>query len=365
MEVVEKVNNKRNYGIDLLRIISMMFVVLLHCLGHGGIIHNADINSIQYKVSWFMEIIAYCAVDIFALISGYVAYSDEKKKTCYANYGMLWLEVVFYGILITFIFDIFNIVYISIKDYFIVLLPVTNKLYWYFTAYTGLFIVMPIINNGIRNTNNKDLKILFWLILLVFSMFDNLIDGFRFNNGYSFIWLLLLYVLGAIIKKCQIGKNLSNFKIVLGIILLVLITYLYKIYGFELSILLFDIHINNDWFVSYISPTILVIAILYILLFSRIKFNNSYIKVIKYVAPSSFAIYVLNNHHLIWDYIIEDMFINIANGSIVKIILYPLIFTILFSFIVIFMDKLRQLLFNRMRIKFKIERLISYVIKEE
>ena len=59
------------------------------------------------------------------------------------------------------------------------------------------------------------------------------------------------------------------------------------------------------------------------------------------------------------------MFINIANGSIVKIILYPLIFTILFSFIVIFMDKLRQLLFNRMRIKFKIERIISYVIKEE
>ena len=99
MELSNKKSDNRNYGIDILRIISMFYVVMLHCLGHGGIIYNATVNSIQYKTSWLMEIICYCAVDIFALISGYVAYSNSYKKTNYANYVILWLEIVFYGIL--------------------------------------------------------------------------------------------------------------------------------------------------------------------------------------------------------------------------------------------------------------------------
>ena len=63
---------QRNYGIDLLRIISMFFVLILHCYGQGGIIYHATQGTIQYKFSWMIEIIAYCAVNIFALISGYV-----------------------------------------------------------------------------------------------------------------------------------------------------------------------------------------------------------------------------------------------------------------------------------------------------
>lgn len=33
---------ERNYGIDLLRIVSMMMVVLLHVLGQGGILDGSD-----------------------------------------------------------------------------------------------------------------------------------------------------------------------------------------------------------------------------------------------------------------------------------------------------------------------------------
>ena len=32
---------KRNYGIDMLRLVAMFFVVICHVLGHGGVMKNA------------------------------------------------------------------------------------------------------------------------------------------------------------------------------------------------------------------------------------------------------------------------------------------------------------------------------------
>ena len=40
---------KRNYGIDMLRLIAMFFVVILHVLGHGGAMKNA--TGYNYNVS--------------------------------------------------------------------------------------------------------------------------------------------------------------------------------------------------------------------------------------------------------------------------------------------------------------------------
>ena len=85
----------RNYGVDLLRIVAMFYVIVLHVLGRGGALAASDSGSSQYAVSWLMETWAYCAVDCFALISGFAAYSEKERPTRYANYIMLWLQVVF------------------------------------------------------------------------------------------------------------------------------------------------------------------------------------------------------------------------------------------------------------------------------
>lgn len=361
MNKVKSSGDNRNYGIDILRILAMFFVVLLHCLGHGGIIYNAYVNTPQYKISWLMEILAYCAVDIFGLISGYVAYSDTEKRNNYVNYGTLWLEVVFYGVLVTGIFDILNIVPISIKDYVISLYPVTGGLYWYFTAYTGLFIFMPLINSAIRNTSSKTLKRFLIVLFFVFSMFNTITKRFNLDDGYSFLWLLLLYIMGAIIKKCQIEKKIKNYKIYLGVICLTAITYLYKIYGFNLVIS--DIKMTNDLFISYTSPTILLIAILYTIYFSKIHFNDIVKKIIKFITPSAFAIYLINTHRLVWKYVIDNLFVDIAKGSIIKIILYPIAFSFVFVIVVILIDKIRQYIFKHLKIKILMENFFDKVLK--
>ena len=74
-------NNKRerNYGIDLLRIVSMLMVVVLHVLGQGGVLKTSTPLSIGYSVAWILEIAAYCAVNCYALISGYVGVNSKFK----------------------------------------------------------------------------------------------------------------------------------------------------------------------------------------------------------------------------------------------------------------------------------------------
>lgn len=349
MVLLKALKDDRNYGIDLLRIIAMFFVVILHSLGHGGLLENTIINSSQYKFAWLLEIIAYCAVDIFALISGYVSYTGKEKKINYSNYINLWLEVVFYCLIICIVFNIINSELVTKTDFLNSIFPVTKKLYWYFTAYTGLFLIMPIINDGIRKCNDNSLKKMFIIFFVVFTCFEIISPKFILNGGYSFIWITIIYILGSIMKKTKIFSKIKKDKIIVSMFILIVITYLYKIYGFEIS--KFGIVITKDIFVSYTSPTILGMAILYVLYFSKIKFNNIFIKFIEFVAPSAFAIYLINDNDLVRKNIITNLFSRLFDNSIIEIFIIIVTVSLLFVICSILIDKIRIFLFKKIRVK--------------
>ena len=49
------VKEERNMGVELFRIVSMILVVMLHVLGHGGVYARTTLLSDNYKVAWFLE----------------------------------------------------------------------------------------------------------------------------------------------------------------------------------------------------------------------------------------------------------------------------------------------------------------------
>lgn len=350
MEKLKEVSKlERNYGIDVLRILAMFFVVILHSLGHGGVLNNVIVGSLQYKFVWFMEIFAYCAVDIFSLISGYVSYREDERRTSYSNYIGLWFQVLFYGVIINFLFCIVDPSLVAKSDCLMAFFPVINGMYWYFIAYTGLFIMIPFLNYGIRYCSKDTLKKLFVVIFLIFSLFDTIFKRFCLSGGYSFVWLVLLYLLGAIIKKCEIGKKLRGYQIVLGIFVLYMITYFYKIYGFEGFIL--KVSITKDLLISYTSPMVLWTAILYVIGFSKIRCSSSLLKkVIHFGASSTFSIYLINEHKLVRSYMIEGLFVGLYNQSFIKILVDVVSFSFLFVIGAIFIDKIRIFLFKIWRV---------------
>ena len=344
----KKIN--RNYGIDLLRIIAMFFVVVLHSLGHGGVLNNINPNLPCYKGIWILEIIAYCAVDVFAIISGYVSYREDKINYKYSNYISLWLEVVFYGLICFLFASLINNNIFNKANLFKSIFPIINNSYWYFTAYTGVFIISPIIMNGMKIIDNKTLKKNLYLIILLFSVLSIFKDNFNFQNGYSFAWLLILFIIGAILKKCNILNNIKKYQLVLLIIMLYSITYFYKFYGFEFDF--FDIKITKDLFISYVSPTILGVSILFVILFSKLTILDRTKKYIRFFTTSSFAIYLINDNFLIREIIIKDLFYNLASSNnILKIYFIIIIFSILFVIIATLIDKIRLIIFKKIKVE--------------
>lgn len=91
--------SKRNYGIDLLRIISMYLICIMHVF-YGSILYTVELKSTNYFLVWFLETTSYCATDCYALISGYVGVSSKYR---YANIVYLWLQVEFHSLGILFI----------------------------------------------------------------------------------------------------------------------------------------------------------------------------------------------------------------------------------------------------------------------
>ena len=85
--------SQRNYGIDLLRLVLMYMVCLLHTLGQGGLLQAAAPGSAGFALLWLLEVLAYCAVDGFAMISGFTA-SDRPQK--YVKIVDMWFQVFFY-----------------------------------------------------------------------------------------------------------------------------------------------------------------------------------------------------------------------------------------------------------------------------
>lgn len=82
---------KRNAGIDLLRVISMIGIVYNHVLFQGKGIYKY--NRYKIKINNSLTYL-FWHDNVYALISGIVGY----KSTKYSNLFYLWLSVVFYSL---------------------------------------------------------------------------------------------------------------------------------------------------------------------------------------------------------------------------------------------------------------------------
>ena len=227
---VSATNNKtRNYGIDLLRLVAMFMVVILHILGQGGVLSNITGLTIKGEIYWSIEITCYCAVNVYAIISGYVGYQSNHKSS---NIIKLCLQLVFYSIIITFVSIISAFIKnesISLGQIMLYLFPTIDS-YWYFSAYFCLFFFMPILNTVINNSDRHMLKKAGVVIFIIFCCWTQIYEQVSFRGkGYSVLWLSILYMLGAYIKKYDSFEKLSKRKCFVGYILFILITIITRI----------------------------------------------------------------------------------------------------------------------------------------
>lgn len=300
-------HSERNYGIDLLRLVSMFMVVVLHVLGHGGVLRNADGNA--YNAAWLLQITCFCAVDCFALITGYVSWDKSYKVS---RYLLTWVQASFYSFLITALFFLIQHS-VGIGTLAFSVFPVFSKKYWYLSAFTGMYLLMPILNMFVQTASEKTLDNTVLLLLFsicIYSQCSNFMFGgdlFVLNSGYCFVWVSILYVVGAWLCKKKYRPIRSRWIIVV-IVFIIATTWMVTISDRSNDIL-------KTFLVSYCSPSMVGIAILLTIVFSRIRPSGIWKKVIGYLAPSAFSVYLIHEYPLFRATLIKDHFSWIAEAN--------------------------------------------------
>ena len=344
-------NKTRNQGIDLLRIISMFMVLLQHIL-EKGVLDNVQDGTVKGEFFWVIAASSYCAVNCYALISGYVGINAKHK---YTNLISLCLQLAFYAILITgaeIIISMLNGTGISLKTIVLHILPsIKGGYYWYFSAYFCLFFFMPILNYVINNIQRVMLKRLAIFILIIFcgwNMLMSNVSGIDF--GFSFLWLAILYALGGYLAKYKTLEKLSISKSFFGYFVCIVIAVLGKIAIYLLTTWIFNKPIANLVFMAYNSPTMVLAALFLLSAFSKMKIKKGFSRIISIIAPLTFGVYLIHCH----PYIIGSL-----NGAFVWIAKKPIYWGVFYVFACalaifaacIILDWIRSLIFRLCRIK--------------
>lgn len=336
IEIRNKENKKvRESNIELLRIVSMVMIILFHMTQYLNIYRTGTIqNQVLGTILTSMGMIG---VNIFVLITGYF-YIDKNigvKKIL-----KLWLQVLFYSIIMMLTCKILNLRDISNYSMIKTFIPISYANYWFISAYFILYILIPIINEIAKKINKKTYE----KLLIIVTFFFSIVYTYLYKSYYTvniqglsaLSWLIYLYLVAGYIKLYGI-KFLENKKIVLNSIIAIFTIYI--------GLLIFvNLKINSKkiwYFMCMNSFFVLILAILIFSLFKNIKIKSN--KVINYFGGLTFAVYLIHENDLInknfwaWIYGLVSKIIKIDYITTIMLVIIsiPLIFisAMIFEFI--------------------------------
>lgn len=298
-------SKERIIGIDIVKIVAMFLVTLLHVTGVGGAVDTAT-NPVTKFLLCSVNGLSFCCINLFALSTGFLCYG---KKNRVSRLLQLWIQVVFWSVFANIIPAIYKKDFsILLETPFVRLFVISFCTYWYFVAYFALFFFIPILNSAIDKISEKQ----FWKLLAIFSvllgilpfLFNN--DLFKLDKGYSFAWLMFLYLVGAGIRKFDINNRIKvSVSLITSVILFILqsfVTYFCK----TTKATFFEV----DYSEVYCHYNFIVVALLSVMLFvlvSKIKVKSIKLtKVLTLFSSVAFSVYLIQCNRSVWNEFFES-----------------------------------------------------------
>lgn len=352
----------RNQGIDLLRVVSMYMVIVLHILMHGGVLNHTEAFTWNYNVSWLLEVAFYCAVNCYALITGYIYYEINFR---YDRIISLWFQAAFYSVSIMLISLILAPGVMSWKSIIGSFLPLCTNQYWYFTAYFGLFFFIPFLNHLMRALDKAcTLKLIITMVILLTILPTfTLHDLFQVDGGYSMLWMMVVYIIGAAIKKYDLFQQINKTKLLCLYAICIIIPWLSKILIEVVALQLLGVVIDGSFFIRYNSPFILFSGIFLFVLFLKIRLNSIRLqRSVQVLSATSFGVYLIHSSYFPWEFLLKDRFCLFAQFNVFVMLLCILATALAIYLICSIIDYLRGLLFRYLRINQlsqRIEKILS------
>lgn len=268
----------RESGLELLRIIAMLMIILHHVILYTGF--NITSEGV-FKLANVLKNGGKLGVDIFVLISAYFMVNKNFKLSRVLN---IFFQTWFYSVVIYLIFLISGTIQFDLKMLFQAIFPLIYGEYEFVTSYVMLLFLSPWLNLIIKNINKNFYKIgLFFLLVLIvlFPYFNKLIlkQFIEFPNINMLVWFVVLYFVAGYIRLYKIKVNKLILVIFLALFVLFQVIYAIK----------FD---NRESYYNYAFGNI-SISITLFLIFKDFKFRS---KIINIIASTTFGIFLIHEN---------------------------------------------------------------------
>ena len=279
---VDSSKKLRSSNLELLRIITMILIIAHHYVVNSNL--SLEIQTDPRSInSIFLNLFSMwgkTGINCYLLITGYFMCKSQISLTKFIK---LWLEVVFYGVVIYLLFFIGG--YYSFKwvDLFLVLVPINYVTNNFVGCFLLFYLFIPFLNILIRGMNKQKHACLILLCLFIYTFLATL---FIVTMNYITCFIII-YLIASYIRLYQVPYSQS--KVFWGCMTLLSVmiscfTVLYRVY-FNLA--------NSHKFLSDPNAIMAVVTSICIFMFFK-NINIKYNKWINTLAASTFGVLLIH-----------------------------------------------------------------------
>lgn len=296
-------HSSRLSNYELLRIVAMFLVLILHA-DFRSLGEPTFEETVDYPISSFIRIavqsLCLVCVNVYVIISGYFGIKVRKASICNFIFTILfWQILICVASLVSY-----YILGVGVKPPFKYiagsLIPGSGM--WFVAAYLLLMLVSPLLNAFIQSVSANQLFKFAVVYELVQILFAWLIPLFHdFNDGYSIMSFIGLYLLGAALRRkpdlCEAIKHPLLWYVLVSIAVagaMFVVNYACPVSPITNRV--------SVMFGSYNSAFIIFCSVMLFLSFGRLTIKS---KAINYIAASSFAVYLFHMSPLTKEYYVD------------------------------------------------------------
>ena len=343
----------RQSNFELLRIISMFFIVLYHTIIHGHVIENCTNQGIIIILNLLLFI---CIVHVnsYVLTTGYFqSKSKFRQSKVWSTINANW----FYRVVIVIILTSIGAISLSKVEFLkqIFIIDITDS-YWFIKMYIALYLISPFLNKLINQLTKREytkLLIILTVILSIIPYFTGE-QGFS-NNGYTIQHFIYLYFIGGYLRKFPVAKSYlfkrcsKQLKQVIFVAIFIICAILnYIIYISSQSLnnvnsLVNDIT-NNLLLMSraYSNPITIVQTVAFVLFFETLDIRS---KIINNLAKLTLGVYLIHDNPLVRGVLYQWLKIDSGPVANYSFILYIFIIAIAIYIACSLIEWIRQKIF--------------------
>lgn len=350
-----KKNDKENRDskFEAMRILSMFFIVMYHIIIHGLLIEHS--SGLMKLLLIFIESILLVCVNSFVLVTGYFQCEKNPKPSKVIKLiNQTWFYKVVIMLLLVFCGIIMRPDNVSLIRVFF---PIDYGTYWYINCYIILYLISPLLNKIINNCTKKEFQQINVLLFFIISICSTFSVDVYYNSysGRSLCTFILLYFIGAYLKKYPIEKNkfLKKYKnksriiFLAGFFICVFLSVTAKVisikssnYGNVMSEIgkVFEaIH------VSYASPVVLFESIFYFLFFGTLSFKS---KLVDKISTYTLGVYLISENIYVRESLYDLVGLTKITDITLKLVIMLFLAGILIYIFCTIIEYVRQLIFN-------------------